>query len=342
MLTFLFILLSVLSLGLPAFVIYKMFKLTPETKDQFGRTTQHPHFNFTTGGLLKAIVSLTLPLFFFGLCLSNVQVDAGNRGILKHFGHVVGNLEPGLHFVRPIGSTVVEYPVQSRIVQPNEEAASKDLQIVYFQITFRYHIDPDFADYVYVQDNGDPESRIIGPAILEAVKSVTSQYDVQELVSKRPLVRDGIEAFVTTSLKGSHVIPEATAVTDFKFSKDYEAAIESKQVAQQKAEQATNDLQRIKVEAQQAQAEAVGLAEAKVANANGEAQSVLIVAKAKAEAQRLQKESITPELIQIRTLELLKDKWDGAFPETFFGSGGVNPANILISPQHHEKKADPQ
>jgi prohibitin 2 len=301
--------------------------------------TEQPQFFLDWKRLVPGIIGAIL---FFTLFLSYQAVDAGNRGILKHFGRVVGNLEPGVHFCAPIGTTVTEFPVQSRIIQPNEEAASKDLQIVYFQVTFRYHIDPVFADYVFVQDNADPESRIISPAILEAVKSVTSQYEVQDLVGKRPQVRDGVEAFVTKSLQGTHIIAESTAITDFKFSKDYEAAIEAKQVAQQKAEQAVNDLQRIKVEAQQAQATAVGTAEAKVANANGEAESVLIVAKAKAEAQRLQKESITPELIQIRTLELLKDKWDGQFPTTFLGNGGngLNPANILIQPPALKKEKE--
>lgn len=327
MLTFLFIVFAVLSLAGGVLLNFTLRKDSSGEFDGF-------NFKFRTASVL-AVVAMFV---FFGLAKSNINVDSGNRGILKRFGRVAGNLEPGLHFIRPVGDEVIEFPVQARIVKPHEDAASKDLQIVYFEVTFRYHIDPAFADYVLIQYNGDPEARVIDPAILEAIKSVTSQYDVQELVNKRPLVRDGIDAFVTKTLLGTHVIPEAVAITDFKFSKDYEDSIEKKQVAQQKAEQATNDLQRIKVEAEQAKAEADGKAQAAISAAKGEAESVLIVAKAKAEAQRVQKESITTELLQMRTIELLHDKWDGGFPQTYMGGGGLNPTLLIQPPANREKK----
>ena len=46
------------------------------------------------------------------------------------------------------------------------------------------------------------------------------------------------------------------SITDFQFDAQYQQAVESKQVAEQRALTATNDLARIKVEAQQAEAKA--------------------------------------------------------------------------------------
>lgn len=331
MLTFIFFIFAVLSLVGAAATVVRL--KNAQGRDDFGI-----QFSWLTP------VSLALSLVFASLAMGNVNVDSGSRGILKRFGQPVETLDPGLHFIRPIGDTVVPVSIQTRVVKPNEDAASKDMQIVHFEITFRYHIDPNFAKYFLVQLNNDQEDRVITPVILEAIKSATSQYDVQELITRRPEARDRIEALISKGLTDTHIIPESTSITDFKFSKEYEDAIEKKQVAQQKAEQATNDLARIKVEAQQVQAEAVGTANAKIASANGEAQSVLIVAKAKAEAQKVQRENITPELIQIRTLELLEKKWTGDFPETYLGGGqgGLNPANILIQPTHREKKQPQQ
>ena len=58
------------------------------------------------------------------------------------------------------------------------------------------------------------------------------------------------------------------------------------------------------------------LAKAAVAKAEGEAQSLLVKAKAEGEANRLLQTSITPAIIQNRTIE----KWDGVLPQVTGGS----------------------
>lgn len=254
--------------------------------------------------------------------MGNTSVDAGSVGIQKRFGRVVGQLDPGLHFIRPIGDSVDSFPVQSRIVKPNEDASSADLQVVHFEVTFRYHIDPNHAAYVFVQDNGDPESKVITPAILEAIKATTSLYNVQELISERQAVRDKIASLVAASLNGTYVIPESVAITDFKFSQEYENAIEQKQVAEQTAEKEKNVLQQKRVQADQ-----------KKVDADGDAQATMIRAGAQAKAQEMLRQSLTPELLQQQTLDLLRSKWNGQFPDTYIGGGGLNPANILLAPR---------
>jgi prohibitin 2 len=181
------------------------------------------------------------------------------------------------------------------------------LQVVHTEVTLAYHIDPNYATYVLVSLNEDAENRVIIPAILEAIKATTAQYDAQDLISRRPVVRDAIEAFVKARLEPYHVIAETTSITDFHFSNDYENAIEAKVTASQLAEKAQNDLARIKIEADQ-----------KVAAAEGEAKAL--------EAQKSQ---ITPELIQLRTIEMLRDKWDGRMPTVVSGNGGVPMLDLL-------------
>lgn len=290
---------------------------------------------------VPALLSIVPALFFFALYLGQYSVDAGSVGVVKRFGNPIGTLQPGLHFVRPIGDTVTEVPVQTRVVKVSEPASSKDLQIVNTEVTLGYHVDKDHAQDILVQLNNDAENRVITPAILESIKAEEAQYDVRELVTERAKVRDGIEARVKARLAPYFIIAESTSITNFAFSPQYEASIEAKQVAEQNAEKAKNDLVRIKVEAEQAAATAEGEARSKVANAKGEGESQLIVARAKAEAQKLQRDNITPELLQLRTIELLHDKWDGTFPSTYLGAngGGVNPTTLLIQPPVSRKKA---
>jgi len=269
---------------------------------------------------IPALISLVPALVFFSLFLGLVSVDAGSVGVVKTGGKAVGTLQPGYHFVHPIIDTVTEVPVQTRIVKVSEPASSKDLQIVNTEVTLAYHVDNQHAMDILVQLNNDAENRVIVPAILESIKAETAQYDVQQFVTQRAKVRDGIEERVKARLLPYFIAAETTSITNFAFSQQYEASIEAKQVAEQNAEKAKNDLNRIKVEAEQVAAKADGEAQAQIANAKGSAESQLIVARAKAEAQRLQVTNITPELLQMRTIELMNEKWDGQLPSMVVGS----------------------
>lgn len=242
-------------------------------------------------------------LFFLLLDFSYTTIDAGQIGVVKRFGDPVRELNPGIHFIVPIADSVTPVVVQTRVVKPSEEASSRDLQMVNFEVTLAYHVDPRYATYVLVQLNDDAENRVIVPAVLEAIKSVTAQYDVQDLISRRPEVRDKIEAFVSARVAPYHIISETTSITNFKFSEQYEQSIEAKVTAQQLAEKAQNDLNRIKIEAEQ-----------KVAAAEGEAKAL-----------EVQKQQITPELIQLRTVEMMNNKWDGRLPDVIVGGSGALP-----------------
>jgi prohibitin 2 len=253
----------------------------------------------TFRGLLLAAAGA----FFLLLTFSYTTIDAGQIGVVKRFGNPVRELSPGIHFVVPVADSVTPVVVQTRVVKPSEEASSQDLQMVNFEVTLAYHVDPRYATYVLVQLNDDAENRVIIPAVLEAIKSVTAQYDVQDLISKRPEVRDKIEAFVSARLAPYHIVSETTSITNFKFSEQYEQSIEAKVTAQQLAEKAENDLNRIKIEAEQ-----------KVAAAEGEAKAL-----------EVQKQQITPELIQLRTVEMMNNKWDGHLPDVMLGGSGALP-----------------
>jgi len=250
-------------------------------------------------GFSKAIPYFLGSAVMFILYLSFTTVNSGTIGVVRRFGNPVRQLSPGAHLLLPFAEWQYPIDTQTRIVKPDEQASSKDLQVVHTQVTFAYHIEPAFATYMLVTLNNDADNLVIKPAILEAIKATTAKYDAQELITNRPAVRDGIEDFVKQRLAPYHIIAETTSITDFSFTKTYEDAIEAKVTAQQNAEKAKNDLVRIQVQAQQ-----------QIAQAKGEA-----------EALRAQKEQITPELLQLRTIEMMKEKWDGQLPNVIVSSG---------------------
>lgn len=259
---------------------------------------------------------------FFALYLGAYSVDAGSVGVVKRFGRPVGMLQPGLHFVRPIGDTVTEIAVQRRVEKVSEAASSSDLQIVNVEVTLGYHIDPAYADFALIQLNNDAENRVILPANLEAIKAETAQYEVQGLVKQRERVRSGIEGRVRERLLAQHIILEDISITNFSFSADYEHAIEQKQVAEQSAEKAKNILEQTKIEAEQVAAKAKGEADARRAQAEGEAAAILVEAQAKAKAQELQRQTLSSELLELRRIEVWEKNWKGDVPQYVVGGNG--------------------
>ena len=248
-------------------------------------------------------------------------VDSGHRGVLLHWNAVDVTsppLDEGLHFVVPFQDEVVNIEVRTLKYEKETRSASKDLQTVETTVTVNYHPDKESVHRLYKNLGLDYENRVIQPAIEETVKQVTANYNAEELITKRPLVKQDIESSIRERLNQFEVVTEVISITDFEFSPLFAQAIEAKVEAEQKALKAENDLLRIEVEAKQREANAIGVANANIAEAKGEAEAISIINKALAENPNY--------------LEWLKTQaWDGQLP-LVVGEGGTPFIQIPVSP----------
>ncbi|MEK0318434.1 MAG: prohibitin family protein [Nitrosopumilus sp.] len=274
---------------------------------------ENPKINVNMG-LAKGVMIGIVVLVIIGVVASaSVQiVDAGHRGVLLHWNAVDISqppLEEGLHFVTPFADSVVNMEVRTLKFVKSTTAASKDLQTVSTEITVNYHPAPNAVNILYKEVGLNYENRVIIPTVEEVVKQVTANYNAEELITKRPLVKADIEADITIRLMDFNIVTEIVSITDFQFSELFARAIEAKVEAEQKAFKAENDLKRIEVEALQHAAEAEGIAQANIAEANGEAKAIAIINSALAD---------NPQY-----LEWLKtQQWDGRLP-LVVGEGGT-------------------
>jgi len=233
------------------------------------------------------------------------QVDNGTVGIKTEFGKVTsGVLSPGLYFYNPIGGNIVILDTKVRTINQNSQAASKDLQNVQTDITVNYHLGAQDPIQHYKRLGNDPivlDRDIVKPAVSEAFKAVVAQFNAEELITKRELVSADISQTISAKLKQYDLFVDSMAITNFQFSKGYSEAIEAKQIAEQHANKAKNDLVRIQIEAQQK----------------------VVEAKGQADAMQLQKSVVTPELIELKQIEnqsKMIDKWDGELPTNYMSS----------------------
>lgn len=268
--------------------------------------------------MLKVIIIAVAVLSLGLVGTSSFQiVDTGNVGVLRTWGEasMVPQSE-GLHWVIPIAQTITPMSIQIQKYESNTDSASKDLQTVMTQVTVNYHPDKASVPKIFQQIGIFYEDRIINPAIEETVKQVTAQFNAEELITKRPLVKQQIEEAITARLLINDIIVDHVSITEFTFSKLFTSAIELKVEAEQKAQKAENDLIRIEVEARQRITEANGLAEAKKLIGDAEAYALNAVGQALAK---------NPDLL---TMENIK-QWDGVLPYFLSGGEGESPTILL-------------
>ena len=252
--------------------------------------------------IFGVIIAIAVGIFL--LSASIAIVDAGHRGVLLHWSAVDTShppLDEGLHFLVPFRDTVVTIEVRTQKHVETTTAASKDLQDVQTEVTVNYHLSQESIHYLYKELGLDYERRVITPAVEETLKQVTATYNAEELITKRPLVKQDIADGIKLRLAEYNLISEVTSITNFEFSPQFREAIESKVVAEQQALKAENDLNRIKVEARQAEAHAKGIANAEIAQATGKAEAIGIL------ESKLEQ---SPNYLKLFGLE----KWDGVLP----------------------------
>jgi len=255
---------------------------------------------------INRLVILLVILGVIGLMAFNsfVIVEAGHRGVILQLGAVQNNvLEEGIHFKIPFIQEVIQTDVRVQKAQSDQTAASKDLQVVTTTVAVNFHLNPLTVNKLYQNVGLEYKDRIVDPAIGEALKAVTAQYTAEELISKRPEVSAKVKELLSQKLATYYMQLDEINITEFKFSQEYNNAIEQKQIAEQQALKAQLDLQRIEIEAKQK----------------------IEQAKAEAESLRLQKQEVTPELVELRKIEAqLKaiEKWDGRLPNV---TGGAVP-----------------
>lgn len=238
-------------------------------------------------------LALFLLIEFFSMF---VQVPAGSVGVKTRFGAVVGVLQPGMNVKLPELFESVTI-MNSRILKADvkAEAGSSDLQTVKTDIVVNYHIDAKKAQDIFqkIGDNVVVEETILRPAVSEVVKASVAKKTAENVLKQRPALKQDIDKELASRMKKYNVFIDDVSVTNVDFSAEYNAAIEAKQVAEQQVKTA-------QFIADKAQKDA----EAAINKAQGEAQ-----------AQRLQQQTLTPEILQKMWIQ----QWNGILPVYMIG-----------------------
>lgn len=247
-----------------------------------------------------ALYPLAIPLLILAFECFTI-IPAGHVGVQVTMGEVnLHTLPAGVNFVNPI-SSVKDVEVRVKRADLKEaQAGTKDLQQVHTDIVIQYRMNPEKVPHIYKEFGLNVDDKILGPGVNEAFKAVTAHYNSEELITKRDQVSSEILDHVRSKVAPFDIEIQGISLVNFGFSAAYQQAIEQKVIATQQKQKAEQDLERIKVEAQQA-----------IATAEGRAKAIQI------ETQAINSQGGAAYV----QLEAIK-KWDGKLPQY---NGGVVP-----------------
>ena len=236
--------------------------------------------------IIGSILGIILLVIFFN---SFSTVGAGKVGVITRFGAVNKVVNPGLVIKIPFVESVMVMETRTQKEQTQAAAASKDLQEVKSTIALNYHLRGEKAVEVFQNIGNEYKVRVIDPAIQEAFKATTAKFTAEELITKREAVKILAFDHLKARLNKLNIIVDDFNIVNFDFSPEFNQAIEQKQVAQQ-------NLEKVKLEAQQALQQAQG----------------------QANAQKVLKDSrsLSSEYLEFLALQ----KWNGVLP-TVTGNG---------------------
>jgi regulator of protease activity HflC (stomatin/prohibitin superfamily) len=267
------------------------------------------------GRPLKGAVSIVIAIGVLALVLTTVGaglvfLQADQYGIvisaLQPTGYRTQPLAPGLHWVVPFLENVQPYSIAKQTYtmatatgegqvsgDDSIQARTKDGQQVFIDASVIYSIDPTHLIDLHITWQNRFEDLVVRPVVRSAIRDAVSQFGVEEIVSTR---RAELEQMISDTIKqglaANNLMMDDFLLRNIRFSDEYAAAVEQKQIAEQLALQAQFVVQQKKQEAEQARQVAQGLADAVVIQAKGDAEARVIQAKAEAEALGLIAEAL--------------------------------------------------
>jgi prohibitin 2 len=262
-----------------------------------------------------------------------VYINPGNVGIVIHkLGGGVDRhpLGQGLHFRNPLTTGIEEYPVfmQTLVLTrgstegstANDEinVNSVEGQPVSLDVSLSFELDASKAPNLYTTFRTDIEHiqhGYVKQSIRQALQEVVGSEPIADMLGpKKAEVVARAQNLIASRLAPYGFMVKQFTINEIRAPAEVMQAINTKNVMQQQALTAQNELQK---NMYNAQGDSI--------RASGRAKAILTEAQAQAEANHLLSQSITPTLVQY---EMTK-KWNGQMPQV---TGGATPLLQLSPP----------
>ena len=249
----------------------------------------------------KLVLPVVLGVALIFALSSFFIVSPGEVAIKTRLGSIVNSYGEGIHFKVPFIEGVTKFSIQIQRANIKTQAFSKDLQTMNAHLVVNHRIEQGTAVSIFRNLGPHYVENIVDPAVQEVFKAIAARYSAERVISERNELVMEINKEVKERLTTKQIVVTDISVVDLDFTEQFLKAVEDKQVADQQAQMAGKLVEKAKRDAEQ-----------QIAKSRGEA-----------EALRMQREQVTPALIELRKVDAqLKaiEKWNGVLPG-YVGAG---------------------
>ena len=266
---------------------------------------------------------MQLKLIILGILLSGLVItgldsysviDPNERGIDVRLGQMQDEIiQPGLHWRTPFITETRKFKLEPKTYEVSfsvgaDGAITKDMQTVGATVAVRYVYDETrIKDIVTLYAKDSVIENAMKDNVKASLKETTGKYSIYDLVAHQNEITAEVANAMLTRMSNYPIAINQTTITNWDWSDDFdrqikETANRTQQVkqAEQEANIAAAQAQKLVKEAEAKKQAAELDAQAEIARANGLAESK----KIKADAQAYENQKIA------QNLDVMKAQWD--------------------------------